>query len=424
MTAGPDVIAHRRVTVSGPAAQPAIEPAVAEEASGPHPDAPLVEAARLREAAVALHRAASAVAEGAGAADTRVAVRLVSRWVNRELGALGYVPRTRLEALVQLRVVGPSGRAVPLLWQWAGADPLAALGATADRLAGEIRAALTAAPLAEPFAGPVVLAADLAVHFAHETLGHSLEADNYRGYAAGAGLALGTRVASEVLTVLDGPVPDGAAVDGTGLDGAAVNGPGLDGAGLDGSAPGGLETSQPVDDEGHPAAVTPLVDAGVVSGVLTDAREAREQGLPRTGNGRRAFGAGRALPRMSSVCVARGATPAGELIGSVRRGLYCRGAWGGGSVEEFFVIRPAYAEWIEDGELTGRLVGRLDLKGRKTAALRSLRQVGDDLAVFNPVTGCGKDGQELPVSMASPSLGFERLTAVPLPVARRAPVVG
>lgn len=384
MTAGPDVVAHRRVTVSGPAA----EPVVAEEAGGPHPQAPLVEAAPLREAALALHRAAVAIAEGAGAADARVVTRLVSRWVNRELGALGYVPRIRLEALVQLRVAGPA-RAVPLLWQWAGPDPLAALASTSERLGWEIRAALTAAPLAEPFVGPVVLAADLAVHFAHETLGHSLEADNYRDYAAGAGLALGTRVASEVLTVLDGPAADG------------------------------LETAHPVDDEGHPAAATALVEAGVVAGVLTDARQAREQGLPRTGNGRRAFGAERALPRMSSLCVARGATPAGELIASVRRGLYCRGAWGGGSVEEFFVVRPAYAEWIEDGELTGELVGRLDLKGRKTTALRSLRQVGDDLGVFNPVTGCGKEGQELPVSMASPSLGFERLTAVPLPAPRR-----
>ena len=42
--------------------------------------------------------------------------------------------------------------------------------------------------------------------------------------------------------------------------------------------------------------------------------------------------------------------------------------------------------------------------------------MGDDLGVFNPVTGCGKNGQELAVSMQSPSLGFTQLSVVPLQV--------
>ncbi|MGW1194992.1 metallopeptidase TldD-related protein [Streptomyces sp. NPDC002536] len=137
--------------------------------------------------------------------------------------------------------------------------------------------------------------------------------------------------------------------------------------------------------------------------------------MARTGNGRRSLGTGPAQPRMSALSVAVGGTPADSMIRSVRRGLYCRGAWGGGSVEELFVIRPAYAEWIEDGELTGTLVRRLHIKGDKTAALHALRQVGDDVAFFNPVTGCGKNGQELPVSVAAPSLACEALTAVPVP---------
>jgi hypothetical protein len=367
--------AYRRVTVSGPSS----EPVVAERVTGRPDDAPLADPAWLRATALEVHRTALGIAGAVGASAAGVTAQVGSRAVGRE-GA----PGSRLETLVQIQVPA-RGRPVPLLWQWAGTDPVGALRSSAGQVAGELRAASAAVPLEAAFTGAVVLAPETAVHFVHETLGHSLEADNYRDYAAGAGLRLGTRVSTEALTVLDGPTA------------------------------GHLESAYRTDDEGFAAASTPLLSAGVVTGVLTDAAEAALQRLPRTGNGRRSPGAGPVLPRMSALRVAAGPTPAAGLIPSVARGLYCRGAWGGGSVEELFVIRPAYAEWIEDGELTGELVRRIDIKGLKTAALRELRQVGDDPAVFNPVTGCGKNGQELPVSVESPSLAFGRLTAVPMP---------
>ncbi|MEY9840073.1 metallopeptidase TldD-related protein [Streptacidiphilus sp. EB103A] len=380
MTPHPDEIAQRRVRVSGSAS----EPVITERATGCCVDARLLESARLREAALELHRTALEIARGAGAGESRVIVRVGSRWVSRTADGHELVQRSRLESLVQVQVAA-SGRTVPLLWQWAGPRPVGALRSTAAQVAGEIRAASVAVPLEEAFAGAMVLAPELAVHFAHETVGHSLEADNYRDYASSSGMALGNRISAEAFTVLDGPPAEG------------------------------LETSYWTDDEGFPAERTPLVDAGVVAGVMTDAAEASRQQLPRTGNGRRSFGARQAQPRMSALRVARGTTRSEDLVPSVRRGLYCRGAWGGGSVEELFVLRPAYAEWIEDGELTGMLVSRLDIKGYKTSALRALCQVGDDMGVFNPVNGCGKNGQELPVSMESPSLAFDRLTVVPLP---------
>ncbi|MFE4173584.1 metallopeptidase TldD-related protein [Streptomyces sp. NPDC056909] len=397
-----DEVAYRGVTVSGPSS----EPAITERATGRDEDFPPAGPARVRATALAVHRTASKIAEGVGAGEAGVVARVGSRTVShrasdrerrrtsggtsggesrRADGAAGGeepVRRIRLETLVQIQVPTP-GRPVPLLWQWAGADPVAALRSAAAQVAGELRAASAAVPLEAEFTGTVVLAPEVAVHFVHETLGHSLEADNYRDYAARSGLELGTRVGTEALTVLDGPAE-------------------------------GLETSYRCDDEGTLATATPLVDAGTVAGVMTDAAEAARQGLPRTGNGRRSFGAELVQPRMSALRVAVGATPSADLIRSVRRGLYCRGAWGGGSVEEMFVVRPAYAEWIEDGELTGVLVRRLDIKGRKTAALRELREVADDPVVFNPVTGCGKNGQELPVSVESPSMAFGRLTVMPM----------
>ncbi|MCX5383753.1 metallopeptidase TldD-related protein [Streptomyces sp. NBC_00083] len=379
-SAGPGAVAARTVTVHGPASGPR----VSEKESGEHHTAPLADLSWLRATAVALHRAsaplAAAHAELTGR-EAEAVVRTAGRWT-RLPGARGpAAEHTRIEALVEIR--RPGARLPVVLWQWSGADPLAAFAASGGRLVRELRAVGRATPLTDTFVGPVVLAPETAVHFVHETLGHSLEADNYRTYAAGCGLALGSTVTGPELTVLDGPAP-------------------------------GLETSRPSDDEGHPSRQTPLVEAGVVSGVLTDAREARRQRLPRTGNGRRASGAAQALPRMSALRVARGTTPPADMVRSVRSGLLCRGAWGGGSVEEFFAVRPACAEWIEDGEPTGRFVYGFDLKGRKTTALGALRSVGDDMDVFNPVTGCGKDGQELPVSIRSPSFAFDRLCAVPI----------
>ncbi|MFD7341152.1 metallopeptidase TldD-related protein [Streptomyces violascens] len=387
MSEGPGATAHRAVTVRGPLS----DARASEQARGDHHAAPLAAASWLLTTAMDLHRMAGALAEGLTAEsgdDAEAVARLTSRWTSLHRDGGPPAEHTRLEALVEIR--RPRTRRPALLWQWSGADPVAALAASSGRLARELVAVSQAAPLAEAFVGPVVLAPETAVHFVHETLGHSLEADNYRDYAAGCGLVVGSTVAGPQLTVVDGPLP-------------------------------GLETSRPRDDEGHTSRSTPLVEAGVVAGVLTDAREARRQRLPRTGNGRRAFGAAEALPRMSALHVARGTTPHAELVRPVRHGLYCRGAWGGGSVEEFFVVRPACAEWIEDGELTGRFVYGFDVKGRKISGLGALGSVGDDMGVFNPVTGCGKYGQELPVSMRSPSLAFDRLCAVPIAPASPSP---
>ncbi|MFD7162985.1 metallopeptidase TldD-related protein [Streptomyces violascens] len=386
MNPRPEATACRAVTVRGPESQPR----TAERAEGDHGEVPLATASWLLATALDVHRMAARLAAGQRAAGGSVeaVAKLVSRWISLSGDAVPPAGHIRLEALVEIRK--PGVRRPLLLWQWSGPDPVEALAASLVRLERELHAVDRAVPLPEMFAGPVVLAPETAVHFVHETLGHTLEADNYRTYGAGCGLALGTKVSVPHLDVVDGPRA-------------------------------GLESSRPQDDEGHPCLSTPLVEAGVVGGVLTDAAEARRQRLPRTGNGRRALGAARALPRMSALHVARGTTPAAELIRSVCRGLYCRGAWGGGSVEEFFAVRPAYAEWIEDGELTGAYVYGFDLKGRKTSGLRALREVGDDMGVFNPVTGCGKDDQELPVSMCGPSFGFDRLHAVPIGRLRATP---
>ncbi|MEU7166450.1 TldD/PmbA family protein [Streptomyces morookaense] len=377
-----DETAHRTVTVTADS--------VTERTAGRHDDVPLLTTARLNELARELREDIERLtgrADVPNASDVSVTVRMTSRWECRRPPGSDPVQRTRLEAVTEIRVPR-DGRTAPVVWQWAGPDPLAALRSATAQLTGEIRAAATALPLSGTFTGDIVLAPETAVHFAHETLGHSLEADNYHDYAARSGLRLGLRIATEALTVTDGPRP---------------------------GEPEQLESTYRIDDEGHPATLTRLVTDGVVTGVMTDAAHATLQQLPRTGNGRRSLGTGPAQPRMSALSVAAGSTPAADMIRSVRRGLYCRGAWGGGSVEDLFVIRPGYAEWIEDGALTGVLVRRLDIKGNKTAALRALRQVGDDVACFNPVTGCGKNGQELPVGVAAPSLACEDLTAVPVP---------
>lgn len=306
-----------------------------------------------------------------------------SRW-STAAGTDGSV-RRRLDLLALGEfVVREGGTRRRVLWQWSGPRALERLRHDSTALLREVEAALTAPALVEEVTCPVVLEPSTALHLVHETLGHTLEADNYDAYARELGFVAGRRLASAPLTVWDDPTDPG------------------------------LVSGYEHDDEGTPAVATRLLHRGVVDGTLTDAAHARRLGLPLTGNGRRAVGATGILPRMSALRVERGQEALDALISRVESGLILRGSWGGGSSEEQFLVRPAYGEWISDGEPTGRFVRRLDLRGVKTEALAALEGISSETTVFNPITGCDKGAQTIPVSMTSPGLSLRTARLVPV----------
>src|SRR2546421_5288481 len=133
----------------------------------------------------------------------------------------------------------------------------------------------------------------------HEAVGHGLEGDfNRKGTSAFAG-RMGQKVASELVTVVD--------------DGTLANRRG----------------SLNLDDEGTPTGRTVLIEKGILRGYMQDRLNARLMGQAPTGNGRRESYAYPPMPRMTNTFMLAGQDDPGDILKSVKRGLYAV-TFGGG----------------------------------------------------------------------------------------------
>jgi TldD protein len=246
-----------------------------------------------------------------------------------------------------------------------------------------VRQALVNLDAAEAPAGTmdVVLAPGWPGILLHEAVGHGLEGDfNRKGVSAFSG-RVGQRVASPLCTVVD---------DGT-LS----------------SRRGSLN----VDDEGTPTSCTTLIENGVLKGYLQDKLNARLMGMAPTGNGRRESFAHTTLPRMTNTYMLPGPHDPGEIIRSVKKGLYAVN-FGGGQVDITsgkFVFSASEAYLIEDGRVTAPVKGAT-LVGNGPDVLTRVSMVGNDLSLDDGIGSCGKDGQTVPVGVGQPTLRVDALT--------------
>jgi TldD protein len=215
----------------------------------------------------------------------------------------------------------------------------------------------------------------------HEAIGHGLEGDfNRKKTSAFAGL-LGQRIASPGVTVVDdGTIPD-------------------------------RRGSLTVDDEGTPSGRTTLIEDGILVGFLQDRQNARLMGVAPTGNGRRQSHAHIPMPRMTNTVMLGGQHDPGEVIASVKRGLYAVN-FGGGQVDITsgkFVFSASEAYLIEDGKL-GAPVKGATLIGNGPDALTKVAMVGNDMGLDPGIGTCGKQGQGVPVGVGQPTLKMTGLT--------------
>ncbi|HZR70646.1 MAG TPA: metalloprotease TldD [Burkholderiales bacterium] len=215
----------------------------------------------------------------------------------------------------------------------------------------------------------------------HEAIGHGLEGDfNRKGSSAFTG-KIGKKVAARGVTVVD----DGTLPDRRG--------------------------SLNIDDEGNPTQCNTLIEDGVLRGYMQDSLNARLMGVPVTGNGRRESFAHVVLPRMTNTYMLNGDRDPGEIIASVKKGLYAVN-FGGGQVDITngkFVFSASEAYMIEDGKVTHPVKGAT-LIGNGPDALTRVSMVGNDLALDTGVGTCGKDGQSVPVGVGQPTLRIDGLT--------------
>jgi len=215
----------------------------------------------------------------------------------------------------------------------------------------------------------------------HEAVGHGLEADyNRKKTSAFAGL-IGQQVASSKVTVVD-----------------------------NGTMPG-RRGSLNVDDEGNPTQETVLIENGILRGYLSDKLNARLMGMPNTGSGRRESYQAIPMPRMTNTYMLAGEDDPGDIIRSVKRGLYAVN-FGGGQVDITngkFVFSASEAYLIEDGKVTAPVKGAT-LIGNGPESLKYVSMVGNDLALDEGIGTCGKNGQSVPVGVGMPTVKLDRMT--------------
>jgi TldD protein len=215
----------------------------------------------------------------------------------------------------------------------------------------------------------------------HEAIGHGLEGDfNRKKTSAFSGL-LGQRIAVPGVTVVDdGTIPD-------------------------------RRGSLTVDDEGTPTSRTVLIEDGVLREFLQDRLNARLMGVRATGNGRRQSYAYAPMPRMTNTVMLGGPHDPGEMIRSVKQGLYAVN-FGGGQVDITsgkFVFSASEAYLIEGGRVTAPVKGAT-LIGNGPDVLTRVAMIGNDMALDPGIGTCGKNGQGVPVGVGQPTLKLSGLT--------------
>ncbi|WP_076070586.1 metalloprotease TldD [Sphingomonas montana] len=214
----------------------------------------------------------------------------------------------------------------------------------------------------------------------HEAIGHGLEGDHHRLKLSAFTGMLGKQIASKGVTVID----DGGMSERLG--------------------------SVAMDDEGTPADRTVLIEDGILVGMMQDRLNAGMMNWKRTGNGRRQSYAHLPMPRMTNTYLGAGEEDPADIIASVGRGIYAP-AFGGGQVDIVsgrFNFSTTEAWLIEDGKLTAPVEGAT-LIGIGHEALKHISRIGNDLALDAGQASCGKQGQNLSVSVGQPTLRIDEM---------------
>jgi TldD protein len=225
----------------------------------------------------------------------------------------------------------------------------------------------------------VVLANGFGGVLFHEACGHGLEADYILKKTSVWEGKKGQRVADENVFAYD---------DGVGE---------------------GMWGSARCDDEGVPCQRTTLIEAGILTGYLTDRLRGAHLGLPLTGNGRRQDYRHLPYPRMTNTYFGLGGYTPEQIIADTPRALYAKSLSGGevNPATGDFVFGVAEGYLIEKGEIAMPVRGAT-LIGNGVEVLRNIDAIADDLDI-KPGT-CGKEGQHVSVGSGQPTLRIRELT--------------
>lgn len=237
--------------------------------------------------------------------------------------------------------------------------------------AADVTIKALSAPAAPGGKMTVITDPDLTGVFTHEAVGHASEADLVMSGDSCLEGRLGTRVANDIVTVVD-----------------------------DSTIPGGYG-SFPFDDNGLPGQRKVLIENGVMKDYMSDRYTAAKLGIEPNGAARAESWGHRPLVRMSNTFIENGDHSFEELLEGVDRGIYAKGTRGGqvDTAKGGFQFSAQEAYLIENGEIVKPLRD-VSISGTILTTLNNIDALGNDWALGDPGI-CGK-GQLVPVGDGGP----------------------
>ncbi len=226
---------------------------------------------------------------------------------------------------------------------------------------------------------PVVFHPTITGLLTHEAIGHNAEADLVFAGESILDGKLGTRIASECVTIIDDATIEGS------------NG------------------SYTYDSEGTPATRRVIVDKGVLKSFLQSLESAARTGAAPEGSGRAMNAHCLPIVRMSNTYIEPGEGTFEDLIAPIDKGIFLRGGeWGYVFCERGQYVCHAAEGWmIRDGKL-GEHLRDVSISGMTLDTLRDIDGVSKDFEMDMPGT-CGKGGQGAAINAGGPYVRVKEL---------------
>ncbi|MCL2169636.1 MAG: TldD/PmbA family protein [Defluviitaleaceae bacterium] len=227
---------------------------------------------------------------------------------------------------------------------------------------------------------PVIISNGWGGVLLHEAIGHSLEAFFVAKKATEFHDKVGTRVAHDMVTVID-----------------------------DGTIKGGWGSIN-VDDEGHLPQRNVLVENGILKGFLVDKLSGLKTGLATTGSGRREGYRFAPTSRMTNTFFEAGTSTFDEIIAATEYGLYAK-KLGGGSVNPAtgdFNFGCDEAYMIRGGKIAEPVRGA-SLIGKGADVMANVDMLGNDFAIEGGGY-CGASSGTVPADNGQPTVRVSEMT--------------
>ena len=217
----------------------------------------------------------------------------------------------------------------------------------------------------------------------HEAFGHGVEGDIVLANQSVLGDNLGKRIATDQVTIIDGPIENE-----------------------------GVPCS--IDEEGTKKNSTTVVENGILKSFLTSRTVANALDQQATANAKAQNTFFPPLVRQTNFYMKPGQSSFDELLEDIKEGLYVIGTGArGGQVDTAggtFSFGSGKAYLIRDGEVKD-LVKSTTIAGDMMTALKKVSAVGSDFKIRSGIFGgCGKGGQSRYVGHGGPTVRFNELT--------------